>query len=371
LKGGKKVEDEKLKKLVRKSYGKIVTNATSCCSPATSCCGSPSTSIADNISKNLGYTDSELESVPDGANLGLGCGNPVAIAGLKEGETVLDLGSGAGFDCFLAANKVGKNGKVIGVEMLNKARQNAIDGGYNNVEFRSGEIEDLPVLDESVDTVISNCVINLVPNKTKAFQETFRVLKPGGKLMISDITLLKPLSKFILDSMEAYVGCVAGAILRDDYIKEIQNAGFENIQILDQQCFPIDVSTLNPTIVDEIKNSGIDKELIEDIGNTVASVKVSATKPQNIELKSNNKLKIDIYVPLEVCACQWDKFVNRVFETITPYIKSIDYDTKSTNSEEAKNLGIRGNTILVNGEKRYSSAFSLKRDLPDLLRSIK
>jgi SAM-dependent methyltransferase len=179
----------------------------------------------------IGYSTEEMSSVPDGANLGLGCGNPTALASLKEGERVLDLGSGAGFDCFLAAKKVGKTGKVIGVdmtpEMLEKARGNAKKGGYTNVEFRLGEIENLPVADNSVDIIISNCVINLVPDKEKAFKEIHRVLKKDGKIYLSDIVLLEDISEEIKNNEELLAGCVGGALLRDEYLDIIKKAGFE------------------------------------------------------------------------------------------------------------------------------------------------
>jgi len=210
---------EETKKALREGYAKVAKQDRSCCVPVNSCCGS--TDLAQNISKSIGYTEEELKAVPEGANLGLGCGNPVALASLREGETVLDLGSGAGFDCFLAAGKVGENGKVIGVdmtpEMLEKARENARKGNYANVEFRLGEIENLPAANNSVDVVISNCVINLAPDKRKVFTEAFRVLKPGGRLMISDMVLLKELPDFIKNSIEAYIGCLSGAIMRDEY----------------------------------------------------------------------------------------------------------------------------------------------------------
>jgi ubiquinone/menaquinone biosynthesis C-methylase UbiE len=183
----------------------------------------------------MGYSDDEMKQVPEGANLGLGCGNPVAIASLNPGEVVLDLGSGTGFDAFLAVRKVGKEGRVIGVdmtdEMLKKARENAKKGGFDNVEFRKGDIEDLPLAEEEVDVVISNCVINLAPDKEKVFRETYRVLKPGGRLMVSDVALTKPLPDEIKNDDELLSGCVAGAILKEDYLNLLKKAGFGKITV--------------------------------------------------------------------------------------------------------------------------------------------
>ena len=274
------MEDKEVKKVVREGYAAIAKQKSSCCAPANSCCGS--VDMAQDISKNIGYTDEELKVVPDGANLGLGCGNPVALASLKEGETVLDLGSGAGFDCFLAARKIGKNGKVIGVdmtpEMIEKARENARKGDYKNVEFRLGEIEKLPLADNSVDAVISNCVINLSPDKTKVFQEVYRVLKPGGRLMISDMVLLKKLPDSIRNNVEAYIGCLSGAIMKDKYLELIKKAGFQQVNVIDENSFPIEDMANDPTVKTIIKNLNISQEKIKEAVGSVVSMKVKGIK---------------------------------------------------------------------------------------------
>lgn len=271
---------EEIKKVVREGYAKIVKQKSSCCAPVQSCCATGD--IAEHISKEIGYTVEEIISVPEESNLGLGCGNPVALASLKEGEIVLDLGSGAGFDCFLAAQKVGKRGKVIGVdmtpEMIEKARENAKKDGYENVEFRLGEIENLPVADNFVDVVISNCVINLSPDKSRVFKEAFRVLKPGGRLMISDIVLLKELPEFIKNSIEAYIGCISGAIMKNDYIKTIKEAGFWDVRIIDETHFPVECMANDPTAKAITENLKILPEKIKEIANTVISIKVSGVK---------------------------------------------------------------------------------------------
>lgn len=255
----KNMTKENIRKIVREGYAKIARQ--------NSCCGNKSCNSLD-ISKKIGYEDKEIKSVPEGSNLGLGCGNPVAMASLKSGETVLDLGSGAGFDCFLAANKVGANGKVIGVdmtpEMIEKARENAKKSNYTNVEFRLGEIENLPVADNSVDIVISNCVINLSTDKEKVFKETFRVLKPNGRMMISDIILLKKLPNSVKKSVEAYIGCIAGAIMKDEYINSIKSAGFSDVKIIDEMSIPIDM------INEKVK--------AKDILKSIASIKVYGVK---------------------------------------------------------------------------------------------
>lgn len=199
--------------------------------------------------------------MPAGANLGLGCGNPLALASIKEGEVVLDLGSGAGFDSFLAAEKVGESGRVIGVdmtvEMIARAKANAEKGGYSNVEFRMGEIEALPVEASSVDRVISNCVINLVPDKNKAFSEAFRVLKPGGRMMVSDVVLLKELPPDIMEDIDLYIGCVAAAMLRENYLESIGLAGFEEIEVMTDTSFSDESIFNDPVIQTVVANAGV------------------------------------------------------------------------------------------------------------------
>ncbi len=275
------MDQEEIRKSVREGYAKIANQDSPCCGPAKSCCGN--TDIAKDISKNIGYSEEELSSVPDGANLGLGCGNPIALAFLKEGEFVLDLGSGAGFDCLLAANRVGETGRVIGVdmtpEMIAKARQNARKGNYANVEFRLGEIENLPVADHSVDAVISNCVINLSPEKHRVFSEAFRALKPGGRLMISDIVLLNDLPDFVKNSIEAYIGCLSGAILKSEYLKTIKAAGFQNVKIVEENSFPIDFIISDPIAKKMIENSKIPPEKINEVASSILSIKVQGIKP--------------------------------------------------------------------------------------------
>ena len=253
----------KIKKIVREGYAKAIIQDSSCCT-AGSCCGS--INQAQKISKKVGYSDAEINAVPEGANLGFGCGNPVALASLEEGDIVLDLGSGAGFDAFLAAQRVGKTGSVIGVdmtpEMVAKAKENAKKGKYSNVEFRLGEIEKLPVEDDSIDVVISNCVINLSADKEIVFKEAYRVLRSGGRLMVSDLVLAKDLPKAIKDSVEAYVGCLAGAIKKDEYLKLITLAGFKDVEIVSESSYQTDAMFEN----------------FKDAENAIASIKVSAVK---------------------------------------------------------------------------------------------
>jgi len=278
------MKEDETRKIVRENYAKIAKQKSSCCAPVTSCCGG--TDRAQEIGKKMGYTEEEMKAVPEGANLGLGCGNPVALSSLREGETVLDLGAGAGFDCFLASSKVGSMGRIIGVdmtpEMVEKARENARNGNYANVEFRLGEIENLPAGDNSVDAVISNCVINLSPDKKRVFAETFRVLKPGGRLMISDIVLLKELPDFIRNSIQAYVGCVSGAMLKDEYLKTVREAGFQDVKIIEETAFPAELMISDPIAKEIIKKLEMEPKKVGEVASTVMSIKVYGIKPASI-----------------------------------------------------------------------------------------
>jgi len=229
------MEETQIKTMVRARYAGIAAGAPSdCCAPTTSCCG-PTTTSHEDKAREMGYSEAELSAVPEGANLGLGCGNPQAIAAMKAGEIVLDLGSGAGFDCFLAAQQVGPTGRVIGVdmthEMLAKARENAAKIGVSNVEFRLGELEHLPVADNTADVAISNCVINLVPDKAQVFRETFRVLKPGGRVAISDVVNTAPLPADLQADAALMCGCVCGAAPVARVEAWLRDAGFTDIAI--------------------------------------------------------------------------------------------------------------------------------------------
>jgi arsenite methyltransferase len=274
------MKKEEVKTIVRIGYAKVAKGGSSCCGPQTSgCCG---ININKEISKGVGYSEKDMESVPDGANLGLGCGNPVALASLKEGEVVLDLGSGAGFDCFLAANRVGEKGKVVGVdmtpEMLDKARENAEKGGYKNVEFRLGEIENLPLADNYVDIIISNCVINLSPDKERVFEEAYRVLKPGGRLMVSDIVLLEELPGKVQQSVAAYIGCLAGAALKEKYLGAVREAGFKDVKVIEESSFGTEYMSSDPMADAVFNDANISKDDLKKLGKAIRSVKVSAIK---------------------------------------------------------------------------------------------
>lgn len=227
---------DQIRNEVRDHYGAVARKGTSCCGPG--CCTPGGATVEGDMSRTalrLGYKADDLSAVPEGANLGLGCGNPQAIAALRPGETVLDLGSGAGFDCLLAARQVGPEGRVIGVDMtadmIARARQNAARAGLANLEFRLGEIEHLPVPDQSADVILSNCVINLSPDKAAVFGEAFRVLRPGGRLAISDVIALGPMPEHVRRDLDLYTGCVAGAITAAETESLLRQAGFVDIRV--------------------------------------------------------------------------------------------------------------------------------------------
>jgi len=278
-----KIKKDEIKKQVRERYAGAATRQASCCTPSPCGCGETGAD-KENESLKVGYTSEDLARVPNESNLGLGCGNPAALAGLKKGETVLDLGAGAGIDCFLASDKVGPSGRVIGVdmtpEMIDRARENVRKNGYTNVEFRLGEIEHLPAADNSVDVIISNCVINLSPEKDRVFREAFRVLRPGGRMLVSDLVLSRPLPKVLLESAEVYAACVAGAMLRDDYLREIESAGFHKVEVVSETSFPADSvleSSQASEIIRKLKISR--KELTRSLGSVI-SLSVRAIKKE-------------------------------------------------------------------------------------------
>jgi arsenite methyltransferase len=261
-----------VKEMVREGYGKIA--AQSC-----SCCGSGDCA---EISQKVGYEGRQLGEAPEDANLGLGCGNPTAIASIRAGDTVLDLGSGAGLDCFLAAAKVGPRGQVIGVDMtpgmIERATRVARDHGYGNVEFRLGEIEHLPVEDGSVDLILSNCVINLSPDKPQVFDEAFRVLKPGGRLCISDLVLTGALPDRVRSSVAAYIGCLSGAIRREEYLQLIGEAGFSHIDVIKEQPFPMDCMLNDETAKVLLDDPSFAPTKGGDLASLVRSITLAAEK---------------------------------------------------------------------------------------------
>jgi len=245
-----------VKKHVRERYAHTALTGKGCC------CGSSDGPMEIKV----GYSRDDLNSLPADSTLGLGCGNPTALADIKKGEVVVDLGSGGGIDCFLASQKVGQNGQVIGIdmtrEMIDLARKNAIDGKYENVDFRLGEIESLPLEDRSVDLIISNCVINLAPNKANVFAEAFRVLKPGGRIMVSDLVTSEEIPDDVRKSFEAWAACIAGALIKDDYIDVIKSVGFERLEILKELNYAED-------------------SMSEDLKGKVISISLKAFKPMS------------------------------------------------------------------------------------------
>ena len=290
------MDPETLKAGVRDRYAEVVTHSLQvplaartpsgpqaelqpgCCSTVSTCgCAPGEASLA------LGYDPQDLATVPEGANLGLGCGNPVALAALRPGETVLDLGSGAGFDAFLAARQVGPEGQVIGVdmtpEMIARATALARTHGYGNVAFRLGDIEALPLEAGSVDVVISNCVVNLTPDKARTFREAFRVLKPGGRLMVSDLVVAQPLPEAIRQDMDAYGACVAGALLKSDYLQAITAAGFEAVVIQGERGYSLDLFSPDLLAAARQRYPELSEAELAGVAGAVLSLQVAAVKP--------------------------------------------------------------------------------------------
>lgn len=278
------MNNEQIQKNVKSGYAEIVKRKTKkaflpnifqCCDPK---------EIATNIGKEIGYSEEELKIVPEDANLGIGCGNPTALASIKKGETILDLGSGAGFDCFLASRETGETGKVIGVditpEMVAQAKKNAEKGNYKNVEFKVGEIEKLPIENNSVDLIISNCVINLSNQKEQVFKEAFRVIKRNGRILISDIVLLNELPDYVKKSVEGHIACLAGAVRKEDYINAMTKAGFSEIRIDKQTPFPIGLMLNDPIAEKIVRENNLTEKEIKAIANAIASISISAKKCQ-------------------------------------------------------------------------------------------
>jgi SAM-dependent methyltransferase len=263
--------NEQLRDEVRKGYARVAADGSAA-----------GTEDVNAASARLGYQDEQLDAVPEGANLGVGCGNPTAIDSLAAGEVVVDLGSGAGMDAFLAARAVGPTGRVIGVdmtdEMLEKARANAEAGGYGNVEFRKGFIEDLPLEDSSVDVILSNCVINLSPEKDKVYAEAYRVLRPGGRVMVSDIILERELPEAVVSSIDAWIGCVGGASLREPYLQTIREAGFASVEITKESCFGDMFSLDDPELARMVADMGITREQADGYRKAITSLHILARK---------------------------------------------------------------------------------------------
>lgn len=267
------MNNERIQEVVREGYSRVAEHGCGCS------CGAD----AQEIGGRIGYTSEEMESVPEGANLGPGCGNPVALAKLAPAETVLDIGSGAGFDAFIVARAVGESGCVIGVDMapamLAKDRGNARAGEYANVEFRLGEIEHLPVADESVDVAISNCLINLSPKKGQVFLEAFPVLKPGDRLLVPDIVMVGELPERVRQSIAAYVGCIAGAVSRERYLALIRRAGFAGVEVVGEASFPVSCMANDPTGQAVVGDLALTHDELRATESAIASIKVRALRP--------------------------------------------------------------------------------------------
>lgn len=267
---------EEQRQAVRERYARAATEAEPCCGPG--CCGDGS---AEKTARSVGYSPRELDDLPTDANLGLGCGNPTAVASLRPGQVVLDLGSGAGIDCFLAARQVGEAGRVIGVdmtpEMVSRARANAESGGYANVEFRLGEIEALPVADGTVDVIISNCVLNLSPEKGRVLAEAYRVLRPGGRVVVSDMVSDLPVPAVVAGSLDAVAGCLP--TLRETYLEEFRNAGFADVRITEENPYPADYVLADPGVQAFLAARPEHGAELEAFARSIAGAHFEATKP--------------------------------------------------------------------------------------------
>jgi len=266
-----------VKDFVKKLYGSIAKDSKkTCCGHGQSC-----DPAGANVSEKMGYTKEELDLIPGDADMGLGCGNPTAFASLKEGEVVVDLGSGGGIDVFLAAKRVGETGKAIGIDMteamIDKATENAKKGGFNNVEFKLGDIEDMPLDNGTADCIISNCVINLADDKQKVFNEAFRVLKPEGRLMVSDMVLLAELPESIMKSSAMYAGCISGALKKEDYLGQIKTAGFNKIDIIREDPVQLLEYIGSDKVISDIIQD-LSQEEVDAITSGVVSIKISAQK---------------------------------------------------------------------------------------------
>lgn len=270
---------EEVRRAVRSRYARVAVEEQGCCDPG--CCGpGPDARSTEETARAIGYADEELVSLPDEANLGLGCGNPTAIASLREGDVVLDLGSGAGIDCFLAARQVGPTGRVIGVdmtpEMIERARRNASKGSYSNVEFRLGEIEALPVADASVDVVISNCVLNLSPEKHRVLAEASRVLRPGGRIVVSDMVSDHPVPAVVAGSIDSVAACLPTP--RERYLAEFRGAGFEDVRITSEKPYPADYILADPGVRDFIASHPHARAELEAFAGSISGAHFEATR---------------------------------------------------------------------------------------------
>ncbi|MRS11884.1 MAG: arsenite methyltransferase [Actinobacteria bacterium] len=275
--------DDSIREAVRDRYAEHAVKRTSCCGSGSSCCSS-SVSAGTAVPEGA-YDVADLSALPDDANLGLGCGNPLAMESLAHGETVVDLGSGGGIDCFLAARKVGPTGRVIGIdmtpEMIALARRNAERGGYDNVEFRLSEVESMPLEDDTADIVISNCVINLVPDKRRAFAEAFRVTRPGGRISVSDIVTTEALPELARKSVAAYVACLGGASTLNDYLGAVRDAGYRQVEVVSDVAYAMDDEEAD-ALAEAFRfdlPEGFDDDEVRRIAKLFHSVTVHAVKP--------------------------------------------------------------------------------------------